>query len=640
MRGRASSSARRRRPIPKPLSLTTADRVLTVTGNDYRLELPHTELGIAKSPYATLSSSDGTGWTDICLLSSVHTVSARDEIWAVGAPRVEHESPTAITVVVPVSSTAWESHELHLRCTPTTVELHVTVRGDGRLGDVVLFGGSGRLRSGASGDFRSSVEFPSVFAPAPGEPVSFVRPSHASAVLGVVGDSGPGRLSAIFSPPPLVLGLGRSEAAGATDVPDGDWLGLGLRAAVGDLTFTTMRYEPVDGGFSIRLSYEGHTEVDGEWSSPALVLRASDSGFGVLEDYRADLEQHGYAPAPPSEPADWWLEPIFCGWGAQCARLAHRLHGALEPGAATTPESDEEETTVVTLAPQLARQTVYDEFLDRLGAHGLTPGTIVLDDRWQEEYGTATPDLEHWPDLAAWIAERHRAGQKVLLWWKAWDPSGLPADECITDAGGAPVAVDPANPRYLARLRDIVTTLLSPDGLDADGFKIDFTQRAPSGETLSGAAGPWGIAALHELLATISTAAKAAKPDALVICHTVHPSFGDVCDMVRLNDVSKYDTSHRRVPVVDQLILRHAIASRALPEHPIDTDQWPMPNRAEWRRYVAEQGRLGVPALYYVEAIDRSGESLSAEDLVAVAETWADYRSALESDEFAAEVRA
>ena len=41
----------------------------------------------------------------------------------------------------------------------------------------------------------------------------------------------------------------------------------------------------------------------------------------------------------------------------------------------------------------------------------------------------------------------------------------------FADAAGRPLAADPANPAYLEHLRRSVTEMLSPDGLDADGFK-------------------------------------------------------------------------------------------------------------------------------------------------------------------------
>jgi len=614
---------------------------IRVTAEAYSLHLETTLVGFARAPFAHLYDRHGRPWSAINLLSSVHTTAAPDETWSVddveAVPLGED-----VQIIVTTRSSAWEEHELRLLCTPGTVEVTVRVAGSGDIASVQLLGGQATLEGGACGTFRSSIEFAGVLVPVPTEPVHLVRPSSAAGVLGVVGDATPGRLHGIFSPPPLVYGFSREPSDGPTSVPGGDWLGLSLRGPVETLTFTTMRYEPLDGGFLIRLDYEGHTRAEGEWRSPTLVLRPSASGWGTIEDHREDLVAHGLAPSEGPHDEAWWHEPLFCGWGAQCARLARRLRHepdtpgdpvlggpVLPEGGEALLEVDEEEELVAKSAPSLARQDVYDEFLATLEENGLRPGTIVIDDRWQAEYGTAEPDLDHWPDLRGWIAERHAAGQKVLLWWKAWDPAGLPAEECVLDAAGRPIAADPSNPRYLARLAAIVRGLLSVEGLDADGFKVDFTQRAPSGQSLRSHGGVWGIAALHALLRTIYQAAKEAKPDALVVCHTVHPSFGDVCDMVRLNDVLKHDATGRHVPVVDQLAFRHAIATRALPHHAIDTDQWPMPSRSEWLDYVVAQPSLGVPALYYLESIDRTGEPIEAGDLAIVASTWAEYREGL-----------
>ena len=66
-----------------------------------------------------------------------------------------------------------------------------------------------------------------------------------------------------------------------------------------------------------------------------------------------------------------------------------------------------------------------------------------------------------------------------------------------------------------------------------------------------------------------------------------------------------------------------------MPHHLIDTDQWPMPNRASWRAYSAAQNAHGVPALYYVERMDRTDEELTHDDLAAVADQWSTYRAGL-----------
>lgn len=582
----------------------------TVVAPGYRLEVHPAQ------PRAVLRDAEGTAWTELSLLASLDVVGGRDESYDIAPARVVERTADAVEFVVEASSAVWDRKAVHVRCTPGEVEVWATASGGRgprarRLGEVTLLGGRAVLPSGAAGTFRSAIRFASLVGPTPTEPVQVVRPATSASSLGVVGDAEPGRLHGIFSPPPLCWALGSRPAAGATEVPDGPWWGLSLRAPVAELTMTAVRYEPLDGGFVLRLDYEGHTAVDDGARTPAVVLRPAESPWQVIADYRDDLVGRGLAPSSPPGPRPaWWAEPIFCGWGAQCAR------------AAVSPAP--------VAAAELARQDVYDELLGVLHEAGVDPGTVVIDDRWQAEYGTGAVDESHWPDLRGWIAKQHAAGRRVLLWWKAWDPAGLPADECVTDPAGRPVAVDVANPAYLARLTRIVTELVGPAGLDADGFKVDFTQRAPSGESLRAAAGPWGIAALHTLLATLTAAAKAAKPDALVVTHTPHPSFGDVTDMVRLNDVLERDPAGEPVPVVDQLRFRHAVARAALPGHLIDTDQWPMPDREQWRAYVEAQASLGpaaVPALYYAESIDNSGEELTADDLALVALTWARFRA-------------
>lgn len=602
------------------MHVTSGPGTHTVAAADYLLEVR------ADPPRAILAGRDGLLWSHLSLLASLDRVGAADESVEVGVPQVSQVSDDEVVVELVTASTAWTRKAVRLRCLPDRLELSATVEGDGLLTDVRLLGGRALLASGAGGVFRSSVEYASVFVPTPTEPVDLVRPAASPATLGVVGDASPGRLHAVFSPPPLCLVLGRGRAAGPTDVPGGDWLSLGVVAPVADLRFTELRYQPMDGGFLLELDYDAHTAVAGAFTTPPLVVRPAADPWRALADHRADHLAVGAPPGPVAPAADWWDEPIFCGWGAQCARAPLPGEPASHParlaelGPAVVPAG-------LPTAPDLARADVYDELLDHLAAHGVVPGTVVVDDKWQARYGTGEPDAERWPDLRGWVARRHAAGQRVLLWWKAWDPEGVPADECLVDPGGRPVAVDPANPAYRARLRRVVADLLGD--VDADGFKVDFTQRAPAGHGLRrpGGGGGWGIALLHHLLAELYAAAKAAKPDALVVTHTPHPGFGDVCDMVRLNDVLERDTAGRVVPLAEQLRVRRAIVRQTLPGHLVDTDQWPMLDAAQWRDYVAAQAEGGVPALYYAERIDRSREELGPDDLALVARVWRDYRA-------------
>jgi hypothetical protein len=551
--------------------LTSTDDAVTITADSYTLSWTTGPRGVVRSPYLRFSDAAGRRWSRLCVLSSVHTLQGHDEATAIEEPRVDADGDDLV-VRVATASSRWESRVFEVRCTATGIELTLEAAGSGDLADVTIAGGDGILPTGASGTFRSSIDAASLYVPTP----------------------------------PLALAFGRSPATDAVDAPAGDWLAATVRAPVDELRFTALRYEPLDGGYLLRFTYEGHTRVDGTWRSPTIVLQPVGSAHDALTAHRDDLLAHGHAEdvAPRIEP--WWREPLFCGWGAQVAR-----------GGAP--------------APEVCRQEVYDEFLAVLRGAQLDPGTIVVDDRWQRDYGTAEPDADAWPDLRGWIAERHAEGRRVLLWWKAWDPAGLPAEECITDAAGRPIAADPGSPAYRARLRAIVARLLGPDGLDADGFKVDFTQRAPSGRTMRhapGSDGVWGVAALHRLVSELHAATKAAKPDALVITHTVHPSFGAVSDMIRTNDVLERDVTSAPVPVARQLRERHAIVARTLPHHPVDTDQWPMPGREEWLDYSRVQATLGVPALYYLERV-RDDEPITADDLAEIRATWDAYRRTL-----------
>ncbi|MEW9549136.1 hypothetical protein [Nonomuraea sp. NPDC050783] len=566
---------------------------VTTTDQAYYLDTGHYRLTVSR----TDPSAELEGWATLSLLSSVGTAAGRDETYET-LPPVLAEREGEVVFDFPQRSTGWEAKTVRLTCTPETLAVEVRVEGDGVLSDVTLLGGRAVLNSRAAGTFRSGLHARGVFSPTPAHPVQVVRPVSAGVALTVIGDASPGRLHAVFSPPPLVLAFTKEEPAGPTDVPEGTWLAAAVRAGIAGLTFTELAYEPVDGGALLRFDYECHTEVRGSWTSPAVVLWLAGSPWEAITQHRQDLLAHRLAPAGPArERHAWWSEPIFCGWGAQCARA----NGARSP-------------------VELSRQDLYDGWLARLEAHGVVPGTVVVDDRWQLAYGDPRPDPDKWPDLRGWIAGRHARGQRVLLWWRAWSADGLPPEECVLDAAGRPVAADPSNPAYRRRVGEIMERLLGD--LAADGFKIDFTQWFPSGTHLKAYGSTWGLALLHELLATMYGAAKRVKPDALMITHTPHPAFGDVTDMIRLNDVLEYDPRGARVPAADQLRYRHAVATHAMPRHLIDTDQWPMPSRADWLAYAEAQPALGVPALYYAERVDGSLEEITGDDLRRVAAWW------------------
>jgi hypothetical protein len=224
--------------------------------------------------------------------------------------------------------------------------------GRGELADVRLLGGRSLIPAAPLGWTPSGSSLGTLFTPNPEDGLEPQRDVRQGAVVGVLGDSQPGRARWLFTPAPLYFALG----GGAS------WIDLGLVAPVEELRFVELAFEAAAQGFSLKLDYDGHTSVDGEFRAPTvLVTPGVPDPYTGLRRHRDDLVARGAAPAAqPRDGAAWWREPIFCGWGAQCH--LERVAGGL--------------------ARDYATQQSYDGFLALLEEHAVRPGTIVVDDSW------------------------------------------------------------------------------------------------------------------------------------------------------------------------------------------------------------------------------------------------------------------
>lgn len=573
---------------------TNKKSVLQITRETYRLSF------LTDRPFVNIDSASGDRLAELFALSSIHSLNGRDDTTRIGEWEI-HEQPDVTTVLLHAESSLWKTKRYRFQCFPRRFTYEVEIEGNGTLAEVNYFGGyySGQPRWG-SGFFWSGQHFLSGFNPEPNMDERNCFSPEANTGIDLMGVPLPGRGDWFFTPPPFCF---------AMQLPQG-WLSIGVETAPGQNRFTEYAYHGKHSAFYLTLAYDGHTTVQGCYQLPAI-------GFDFAEEEHAALERHvkelttirsfsallsedaqGNSNKNGEKGSPWWHSPIFCGWGAQ-SHLASCSKGH---------------------APDYSRQELYDDFLGTLETAGLNPGIVVLDDKWQSTYGENCADEQKWPDLPGFISRQHTSGRKVLLWLKAWDFEGLPVEECITNAAGLPVACDPSNPAYERRLRAMVYRMLSPLGYDADGFKIDFTARTPCGPGLNLYGDTWGLELMRMYLAILHSEAKRIKPDALVMTHTPHPYLQDVVDMIRLNDINK---GH---DVNQAMAQRARMASIACPKAVIDTDDWPMPDKATWRAYTSLQPDLGVPSLYYVTHIDSTGEALGEDDYRLIRESWARYR--------------
>jgi hypothetical protein len=549
-------------------------------------------------PFVYVHDAYGTRLAELFVLSSIHPLHDRDDTIAIGSWEIE-EHPTETTCILRVQSSVWREKLYHLRCQPHRFSYEVQVTGTGRLAEAHYFGGyySGQTRWG-SGFFSSGQHFKQGFNPEPNTDERTYFSPHGGARIDLMGVPLPGKGDWFFTPPPFCFAFEGEHG----------WISMGVEARPGMHQFTEYWYHGYT-GFHLSLSYEGHTTVDGVYRLPAIGF---DFGSDPYQALTAHIEaaQHLLGPQArgPHEKPAWWYEPIFCGWGSQCAIAA------LEGGH----------------APMYARQAIYETFVETLTANEIDPGIVVIDDKWQATYGENQVDEQKWPDLRGFIGKQHAAGRKVLLWLKAWDAEGLSPSECITNAAGHPLAVDPSNPAYEQRLRESIRRMLATTDYNADGFKIDFTARVPSGPGMRTYGDVWGLELMKSYLAIIYSEAKRIKPDALIMTHTPHAYLADVLDMIRLNDA--FDLNRLAEGIVgrnlrETMLLRAKVAALACPNAIIDTDNWPIVDRAAWRDYLSMQPELGVPSLYFVSHIDLTQEVFDADDYDHIRELWARYRS-------------
>ena len=400
-----------------------------------------------------------------------------------------------------------------------------------------------------------------------------------------------------FTPPCYVYPLHIAGCAG--------WLGVGLAARAGQYNFHQFLYQNENQnrcGFEVPLYSQ--TAVDGAWESQSLLFVTGEDAYDVVRAYAQWHYDAGWcAKKDRSHEPDWWSRPIFCGWGEQEA--LQRMHGRTQKDFAT--------------------QKDYTRMSERLDEYGLYPGCIIIDDKWQKEYGSALPDPEKWPDLRAFVDAEHRKGRRVVLWFRSWYPEGLSQEECIEYLCTA-CGADPTSGKYHARMRETIHTLLSdePGCYNCDGFKIDFANCMPLGKYVScHEKGVYGVELLKRFFTMMRDFAKAAKPDVLINCSCAHPYFDEIVDQARIHD---YWGTMRNTPEV--MAHRAKLCRAAMEDVLIDTDAGGVGSRRDFHRWMKAQPELGIPDLYYLTA---AGEvPFDEEDIALIRGVWEAYEAGLQ----------
>ncbi|MFN8523361.1 MAG: hypothetical protein U0821_09695 [Chloroflexota bacterium] len=572
-------------------------------GDAYRVTLLDGNAGVVR-----VTDHDGGPIADLLLMSSAHPAGRTDAVTSLSHVEALATADGHLCLHQRAQSTVWQSKHAELRCQPDRIEYRFAVNGGGAIDTVAYFergaheprysdrhtlSGFHRPPRARDGWRGSTGYFQNVVSPAPNGACRSLFGRSDTATNHPGNDAGFWGGDWFFTPAPYAYGL----------VGRGSVMIAGLAPSLDELDFYRFDYR---GGaeWGLALTYDGAITARGDWQAPTvLLLPAADADRG-LRAYAASIQSAGLLPPKPSGGPDWWTEPNWCGWGEQVAQ-----EGELR-------------------AFQLSSAANYREWLSRLDAHGVVPGTVVVDDRWQSALGEGTPSAA-WADLGVFIAERHQRGQRVLLWHNVWEIERPSPGERTIERGGEPLRgafghllADPTSDWFHRRITDVMRRMLAPPpvGLGADGLKLDITHSTPTADGLWTEGTVRGNALLRALLLQTYQAAKAANPDAVVESHAANPYFRDTFDVLRLNDIFTDLAS-----VVDEMTRRTATA-RAMGFDLIDCDGWSMPSKAALLEYVEAQETLGTPSLYYATRVDSTREPIEPDDLRRVAASWSRYR--------------
>lgn len=522
-------------------------------------------------------------------LSRCDTVDNSDTTLAMPQIRILEESQDHCHLTAQIESSIWDEKQAHFIFTPDGMEHYVTIKGKGRLERQYFFLGLlNGICLGSVGGFDYFVPGCPTFI---GKDRFFtneyfsVNVTNETTYWGLALNSGP-----------LFYSFHKKKTESCF------W--AGIIAGKGQNVFESFdfNHKPAEvlathdniiNTQSFSLAYSGHLFVDGQWESPHIFLGHSPDRNTALKSYCQLLEERDAIAKPVPAPAaqSWWRKPIFCGWHEQVAQNYKQIQDTqasmleLETGAAIT---------------DMCTQDNYQRWLDILLDQKIPIGTVIIDSKWQKYFATFEVDENKWPDMRGFIDSCHEKNIHVILWQNAWGTEGLGEDECILRSGKS-IAADPTSPTYLKRLRSGIEYMLSTDSacLNADGFKIDYTNRIPVGAGFKTKADIYGFELQYTYLKAVYDTTKKVKPDCLISLFTANPYYRDVCDMIRLGDL--YSVYGRPV---DTLRQRAEIVAIAMPSKPIDTDgNFEFSIATDFIQELCEQVKIGVPTIYNAEYV-------------------------------------
>ena len=542
---------------------------------------------------------DGQAVFEVPVVSGLASDSEQEQLSAADSSLRQGDDGTW-ELTATAKSTIWSGRRFQWRFFPDRIEFRQFASGHGKLGRSYFLsnGVSNRWDNGTTAGhaWDSTIYADRYFSPNPNHANQFefniAVPQSVGFSDGSKGGSDsdfrPERIIGIFAPPPLFLAFHLDKT----------WTGIGIGAKPGDYLFPALEYTGSRyAGASFYVDYLGYKAIDGDFASPVLSFTFAYDPLDALSAYTAWLDKSGFSTPATTHDAAWHHLPVFCGWAEQTVE-------SVPSGGAPN---------------KLATQANYEKWIAILEQRGLPIGTVVIDDKWQQGYGSFEPDPQKWPDMKGFVAAQHAKGRHVLLWVPLAHADGLPESLCIMIQGKC-MGADVGKPEYEAWLRPRIRNLVQDIGVD--GFKEDWVD-VPTVPGVPLSEGLAGIEFVRRFQWILYDETHKTKPDALVETQTVNALFRESSDVTRLNDIWY---ASRNVP--DMMRLRARIAH--ISGWPVlDTDNASSTTLKDWWDYMLAQPSIGIPALYFVSKTESTQEAPTDAQWSALAGLWRSYIASL-----------
>ena len=379
---------------------------------------------------------------------------------------------------------------------------------------------------------------------------------------------------------------------------EGHWLGVGTLEIPDSQWGLNMTFE--NGRAVTDYYYGGSLKIASRYTFPKLTFFEGSDKLGTVKSYIRRLYNTGLSVHNQQWEASW-AGPIYCFFSDQMYEYQTDR---------STPDMEGETTMTENYCNEDFMKTCLDFLIEK----SINYKIIIIDFGWFVNNGDWTPNTKRFKDFKGTIKKLKSMGKKVLVWYSPYfvaedTPTYRSNPDIVVNKkeGGKYFVLRFKTQKYFqsdythpdmrkAALKDI-QFLLSPEGLDADGIKVDCTHQPPLIHNVFYDPS-WGLGERFHYKASkfIYDEAKKIKPDCCINATAGNPFFNNTYDIHRIHDALEYN--------VDAYEER-AWAAWFCETGMYDLDDWPSYDLYTVRSNLRKIA-YGVPSIY--AARKRGGE--------------------------------